>query len=72
LGPWHVHARVVSSGETIWEERGRTTNEDEQGAFWIVDPTDTASSTVRSGVSKAPPFESVTGPAITVQTPLNS
>ena len=34
--------------------------------------TDTASSTVQSGVSKAPPFESVTGPAITVQTPLNS
>jgi hypothetical protein len=33
--------------------------------------TDTASSTVRSGVSKAPPSESVTGPAITVQTPPN-
>jgi hypothetical protein len=34
--------------------------------------TDTASSTVRSGVSIAPPFEVVTGPAITVQTPLDS
>ena len=34
--------------------------------------TDTASSTVRSGVSEAPPFEVVTGPAITVQTPLDS
>jgi hypothetical protein len=34
--------------------------------------TDTASSTVRSGVSKAPPSERVTGPAITVQTPLDS
>ena len=34
--------------------------------------TDTASSTVQSGVSKAPPFENVTGPAITVQTPLDS
>ena len=32
--------------------------------------TDTASSTVRSGVSKAPPSENVTGPAITVQTSL--
>ena len=34
--------------------------------------TDTASSTVQSGVSEAPPSESVTGPAITVQTPLSS
>jgi hypothetical protein len=34
--------------------------------------TDTASSTVRSGVSKAPPSERVTGPGITVQTPLDS
>ena len=34
--------------------------------------TDTASSTVRSGVSKAPPSERVTGPAVTVQTPLDS
>ena len=33
--------------------------------------TDTASSTVRSGVSKAPPSESVPGLAITVHTPLN-
>ena len=33
--------------------------------------TDTASSTVQSGVSIAPPSENVTGPAITVQTPLN-
>ena len=33
--------------------------------------TDTASSTVQSGVSKAPPSENVTGPAITVQTSLN-
>ena len=34
--------------------------------------TDTASSTVRSGVSIAPPSENVTGPAITVHTPLDS
>jgi hypothetical protein len=34
--------------------------------------TDTASSTVQSGVSKASPCGRVTGPAITVQTPLNS
>lgn len=34
--------------------------------------TDTASSTVQSGVSKAPPSERVTGPAITVHTPLDS
>ena len=34
--------------------------------------TDAASSTAQSGVSKAPPSERVTGPAITVQTPLNS
>jgi len=34
--------------------------------------TDTASSTVQSGVSKAPPFERVTGPAITVHPPLGS
>jgi hypothetical protein len=34
--------------------------------------TDTASSTVPSGVSKAPPFVSVPGPAITVQTLLHS
>jgi hypothetical protein len=34
--------------------------------------TDTALSTVQSGVSKASPSERVTGPAITGQTPLNS
>jgi hypothetical protein len=34
--------------------------------------TDTASSTVQSGVSEAPPSENVTGPAITVHTPLDS
>ena len=34
--------------------------------------TDTASSTVQSGVSKAPPSESVTGPVITVHTSLDS
>ena len=34
--------------------------------------TDTASSTVQSGVSKASPCGRVTGPAITVHTPLNS
>jgi hypothetical protein len=34
--------------------------------------TDTASSTVQSGVSIAPPSENVTGPAITVHTPLDS
>jgi hypothetical protein len=33
--------------------------------------TDTASSTAHSGVSKAPPSESVPGPAITVQAPLH-
>jgi hypothetical protein len=34
--------------------------------------TDTASSTEQSGVSRAPPSERVTGPVITVQTPLDS
>jgi len=34
--------------------------------------TDTASNTVQSGVSNAPPFENVTGSAITVHTSLDS